>query len=74
VYGKVLARLFHSEEIAALLSDEVNRTEVDDIIDVAAVQHAALARAVASGDAAAAAREGAAHLATIERRMIDRLV
>jgi GntR family transcriptional repressor for pyruvate dehydrogenase complex len=59
VYGKVLARLFHSEEIAALLSDEANR---------------ALAAAVASGDVEAAAREGTAHLAAVERRMIDRLV
>ncbi len=74
VYGKVLGRLFHSEEISSLLSDDANRTEVGTIIEVALDQHRALATAVAEGDVAAASREGAAHLAAIERRMIDRLV
>jgi GntR family transcriptional repressor for pyruvate dehydrogenase complex len=74
VYGKVLARLFRSAEIAALLSDDANRTEVAQIIDEATAQHAGLARAIAAGDKELAGREGAAHLASIERSMIDRLV
>lgn len=74
VYSKVLGRLFHSEEISSLLSDEVNRAEVGNIIEVAAEQHRALAAAVASGDVEAASRAGTEHLEAIERRMIDRLV
>jgi GntR family transcriptional repressor for pyruvate dehydrogenase complex len=74
VYGKVMARLFRSAEIAALLSDDANRTEVEQIIDEATVQHVSIARAIATADASTAAREGAAHLASIERSMIDRLV
>jgi GntR family transcriptional repressor for pyruvate dehydrogenase complex len=74
VYSKVLGRLFHSEEISSLLSDEANRAEVGNIIEVAAGQHRALAAAVASGDVEAASRAGTEHLEAIERRMIDRLV
>jgi GntR family transcriptional repressor for pyruvate dehydrogenase complex len=74
VYNKVLGRLFHSEEISSLLSDEANRAEVGNIIEVAAEQHRALAAAVASGDVEAASRAGTEHLGAIERRMIDRLV
>ncbi len=74
VYGKVLGRLFHSEEVASLLSDDANRSEVGTIIEVAVDQHRALATAVAAGDVEGASREGAAHLAAVEQRMIDRLV
>jgi GntR family transcriptional repressor for pyruvate dehydrogenase complex len=74
VYGKVLARLFRSAEIEALLSDDANRLEVGHIIDEATAQHVSLARAIAAGDRELAAKEGAAHLASIERSMIDRLV
>ncbi len=74
VYNKVLARLFRSEGIESLLSDDVNRDEVRRIVGDAAVQHAALASAVASGDVQAALAEGTAHLAAVERGMIDRLV
>lgn len=74
VYGKVLARLFRSAEIAALLSDDANRSEVGHIIDEATAQHVSLAGAIAAGDSELAAKEGAAHLASIERSMIDRLV
>jgi GntR family transcriptional repressor for pyruvate dehydrogenase complex len=74
VYSKVLGRLFHSEEISSLLTDEANRAEVGNIIEVAAEQHRALAAAVASGDVEAASQAGTEHLAAIERRMIDRLV
>jgi DNA-binding FadR family transcriptional regulator len=73
VYGKVMARLYRSAEIASLLSDDANRAEVAQIIDEATVQHLGIARAIAAADPSTAAREGAAHLASIERRMIDRL-
>lgn len=74
VYAKVLARLFRSEALESLLSDDVNRDEVGRIVGDAARQHAALAHAVATGDVDAARREGVAHLAAVERGLIDRLV
>ena len=74
VYGKVIARLFRSEGIQSLLSDEANRDEVDKIVGDAAVQHGRLAAAVAAGDVRAAAAEGVAHLQAVERSLIDRLV
>lgn len=74
VYGKVMARLFRSEDIAALLSSDANQTEVRRIVGQAAEQHAALANAVATGDVERAIAEGTAHLASVESGMIDRLV
>lgn len=74
VYGKVMARLFRSEGIDSLLSDDANRTEVGRIVSEAAEQHHRLAAAVASGDVGQASREGVAHLEAVERGLIDRLV
>lgn len=74
VYGKVLARLFRSEGVDSLLSDDVNRGEVQRIVSESAAQHARLASAVASGDVERAAAEGVAHLRAVERSLIDNLV
>ncbi len=74
VYGKVMARLFRSEGLESLLSDEANRDEVDKIVGDAADQHGRLAAAVASGNVEQAAAEGVAHLQAVERSLIDRLV
>ena len=74
VYQKVLNRLFQSDAVTGLLRDEANADEVRNIVDSAARQHAALACAVAAGDVSAAAAEGVAHLADVERRLTDRLV
>lgn len=74
VYHKVLNRLFRSEGLSALLSDDANRDEVGRIVGSAVRQHADLASAVADGDVARAAAEGEAHLAAVERGLIDRLV
>lgn len=74
VYHKVLNRLFASEGLASLLTDDANRNEVGRIVDSAVSQHADLASAVADGDVARAAAEGVAHLAAVERGLIDRLV
>lgn len=73
VYGKVMARLFRSEGLQSLLSDEANRDEVDKIVGNSAEQHARLAAAVAAGDVATAAAEGVAHLEAVERSLIDYL-
>ncbi|WP_040494121.1 FadR/GntR family transcriptional regulator [Ilumatobacter nonamiensis] len=74
LYGKVMARLFRSEGLDSLLSDDANRSEVGRIVSESAAQHARLASAVASGDVEQAAQEGVAHLRAVERSLIDRLV
>lgn len=73
VYTKVQARLFESPEIETLLSARRNRPEVARIVELAARDHAAIASAVAAGDAATAVSHCEAHLDNVERRMIDRL-
>jgi GntR family transcriptional repressor for pyruvate dehydrogenase complex len=74
LYSKVLARLFQSEGVESMLADDANRAEVDRIVEQSIRQHAALARAVAAGDADGAVTEGRAHLEAVERGLIDRLV
>ncbi len=74
LYGKVLARLFRSEGVDSLLSDDANRSEVSRIESETAIQHARLASAVAAGDVERSAAEGVAHLRAVERSLIDRLV
>jgi GntR family transcriptional repressor for pyruvate dehydrogenase complex len=74
VYGKVLARLFSSAEFEQLLTSRRNRAEVGKIVDDSAGHHAAIAKAVAKGDADDAVRNGSRHLDAVEGRMIDRLV
>lgn len=74
VHGKVMTRLFHSDEIGQMLSSELNREAVDTIVADATAQHAALAKAIADGDVDAAMARGTEHLAAVERSMIDRLV
>lgn len=74
VHGKVMTRLFHSDEIGEMLSSDLNRDAVDTIVADATAQHADLAKAIADGDADAAMQRGTEHLAAVERSMIDRLV
>ena len=74
VYGKVLARLFESDEFERLLTSTRNRSEVRRIVDASASHHAAIAAAIAAGDADAAVRQGARHLDAVERGIVDRLV
>jgi GntR family transcriptional repressor for pyruvate dehydrogenase complex len=74
LYGKVLGRLFQSAALESMLEDEANQVEVDRIVEKSMRQHAALARAIATGDPAAAACEGRAHLESVESGLIDRLV
>jgi GntR family transcriptional regulator, transcriptional repressor for pyruvate dehydrogenase complex len=74
VYGKVLARLFRSDDFEALLSADANRKEVKRIVDQSTEHHAMIARAMASGDASAAVAEGSRHLNAVEQGILDRLV
>jgi GntR family transcriptional regulator, transcriptional repressor for pyruvate dehydrogenase complex len=74
VYGKVLARLFRSDDFEALLSADANRKEVKRIVDQSTEHHAMIARAMASGDVSAAVAEGSRHLNAVEQGILDRLV
>ena len=74
VHGKVMMRLFQSDEIGRMLSNSLNRDAVDSIVANATTQHIALAQAIADGDADGAMQRGTEHLAAVERSMIDRLV
>lgn len=74
LYGKVLARLFRSEDFDELLSAEANKTEVERIVDDSTAHHAMIARAVASGDVGVAVAEGSRHLDSVEQGILDRLV
>lgn len=74
VYDKVMGRLFRSQSVESLLTDGVNRDEVDRIIDESIRHHEVIARAIADGDAAAAVAEGTRHLGAVEQGMIGRLV
>ena len=74
VYSKVLARLFESDEFDRLLTSTRNRPEVRRIVDASARHHAAIAAAIAAGNADDAVRQGARHLDAVERGIVDRLV
>jgi GntR family transcriptional repressor for pyruvate dehydrogenase complex len=74
LYGKVLARLFRSDDFDALLSADANRDEVTRIVDQSTQHHAMIAGAIASGDAGVAVAEGTRHLNAVEQGMLDRLV
>ena len=74
MYGKVLARLFGSEEFDDLLTSDQNRAEVTKIVDESAEHHATIAAAIGAGDAGAAVREGGRHLSAVEQGILDRLM
>lgn len=73
LYGKVLDRLFRSDEFDALLGDRRNSSTVRRIVEDAIDGHHAIAAAFASSDAAAMEAATSAHLATVERMMVDEL-
>ena len=73
LYGKVLDRLFRSEEFDSLLSAEANRSAVGDIVEQSVHDHAAIADAICAGDVALAGQSSEAHLSHVEQRMGERL-
>jgi GntR family transcriptional repressor for pyruvate dehydrogenase complex len=74
VYAKALAALFGSGEFASLLYAEINRREVAAIITSAVDAHQSIAAALVAGNVRATAAAVQAHLADVERRMLERLV
>jgi len=73
LYGKVLARLFRSEEFDGLLGASRNSDVVHGIVSDAAERHHAIAAAIAANDPKVAVNEGDQHLRAVERAMLDRL-
>lgn len=73
LYGKVLDKLFRSQDFEALLGDEHNRPEVERIVARAIDDHRRIAAAFASGDAAAMVQATTRHIDDIEHSMIDDL-
>ncbi len=74
VYGKTLAALFDSGELASLLYAEINRHEVSGIIASSTAAHRAIADALVAGRRKGTIAAVQAHLDDVERRMIDRLL
>ncbi len=74
VYGKTLAALFDSGELASLLYAEINRREVADIIASSTAAHRAIAEALVAGRRKATITAVQGHLDDVERRMIDQLL
>jgi GntR family transcriptional regulator, transcriptional repressor for pyruvate dehydrogenase complex len=74
VHAKALAALFGSGEFASLLYAEVNRAEVNEIIDSSTEAHRAIADAVVKGHTRKAVAAVVAHLDDVERRMLERLL
>ena len=74
VYGKTLAALFDSGELASLLYAEINRLEVDEIIASSTAAHQAIADALVAGRRKSTVTAVQAHLDDVERRMIERLL
>lgn len=74
VYGKTLAALFDSGELASLLYAEINRREVAGIIASSMAAHQAIADALVAGRRKQTVAAVEAHLDDVERRMIERLL
>jgi GntR family transcriptional regulator, transcriptional repressor for pyruvate dehydrogenase complex len=74
VYGKTLAALFDSGELASLLYAEINRREVGEIIASSTAAHRAISDALVAGRRRATVVAVGAHLADVERRMIDQFL
>ncbi len=73
VYGKVLARLFDSDEFDELLTSTATAPRSPHRRRLGR-HHATIAAAIAAGDTDGAVREGAAHLDAVEQGIVDRLV
>lgn len=73
LYGKVLDQLFRSSEFETLLSDERHSATVQRIVEESIDGHRAIVDAFRSNDAVAMECAATAHLATVERSMVDDL-
>jgi GntR family transcriptional repressor for pyruvate dehydrogenase complex len=74
LYGKVLDRLFQSEDFAAPLTARVNSRAVRGIVRDSCAAHRAIAGALQRRDVEAVAAAVEGHLDQVENQLIDRLV
>jgi GntR family transcriptional repressor for pyruvate dehydrogenase complex len=74
IHAKTLGSLFGSEDFQSLLYAEANRAEVDDIICSASAAHRLIADAIVAKQKKQTNVAVLAHLADVERRMIEKLV
>jgi GntR family transcriptional repressor for pyruvate dehydrogenase complex len=73
VYGKVLDRLFRSDDFTSLLYASENQPEVLEIVRQSSCDHIEIADAIASADPARTVAAAARHLENVEDRMIHDL-
>jgi GntR family transcriptional regulator, transcriptional repressor for pyruvate dehydrogenase complex len=74
LYGKVLDRLFKSEEFEALLNAEANRGAVRRIIGGSCRDHRAIAAALQRTDPDAAVRSVEAHLDKVRTQLLEQVI
>ncbi len=74
LYGKVLDRLFRSDDFDSLLSKPKNRTQVKQIISESVTHHRAIATAIAGKEPEATRAAAIDHLGDVEARMVSKLV
>lgn len=71
LYGKVLERLFQSDEFDSLLSQPERQEEVDRLVKESGEHHAAIASAIEAGDPAGARTAAEEHLCGVEAAMVE---
>lgn len=74
LYGKVLDRLFQSEDFAAPLTARVNSRAVRVIVRDSCAAHRAIADALLQRDVAAVTEAVERHLDQVQNQLIDRLI
>lgn len=73
VYGKVMDRLFRSDDFASLLFATENNVGVTEIIRQSCRDHVEIAEAIAVGDPVSTAAASERHLVNVEERMLHEL-
>ncbi len=74
LYNKVLDRLFRSDGFASLLSDDLNQSEVREIVSTSVAAHHQLAEAFAQADSGAMTTAATDHVCSVEQRMLANLI
>ena len=73
LYGKVLEKLFKSDDFSSLLYASENQPEVAEIIRQSSRDHIEIAEAVCAGDPVKTLAAGERHLRNVEQRMLHDL-
>jgi GntR family transcriptional repressor for pyruvate dehydrogenase complex len=73
VYGKVLARLFESQQFSAVLASSERAGAIGTIIASSGKEHRRIANSVKEGSSSKGVKAAEAHLYTVERSIISHL-